>query len=53
MDIGILNVVTYVPLVGALWILFFLDEQRNIRWGATFFEPRSSSGSFGGPTSSV
>ncbi|HJT16607.1 MAG TPA: NADH-quinone oxidoreductase subunit M, partial [Thermoanaerobaculia bacterium] len=37
MDIGILNVVTYVPLVGALWILFFFDDPRNIRWGATFF----------------
>src|SRR6266550_1229680 len=37
MDIGILNVVTYVPLVGALWILFFFDDPKNIRYGATFF----------------
>src|SRR6266542_5509833 len=37
MDIGILNVVTYVPLLGALWILFFLDDPKNIRYGATFF----------------
>src|SRR5437588_10246818 len=37
MDIGILNVVTYVPLVGALWILFFFNDPKNIRYGATFF----------------
>jgi NADH-quinone oxidoreductase subunit M len=37
MDIGILNVVTYVPLLGALWILFFFDDPKNIRYGATFF----------------
>src|SRR5712691_705183 len=37
MDIGILNVVTYVPLLGAMWILFFFQDPKNIRYGATFF----------------
>src|SRR5256714_6957271 len=36
MDIGILNVVTYLPLLGAAFILFFLDEPKKIRYAATF-----------------
>ena len=36
---GILNVITYIPLVGALAILFFApkDNPRMIRWAATVF----------------
>src|SRR3984893_1157452 len=35
MDIGILNVVTYLPLLGAAFILFFLNDPRKIRYAAT------------------
>src|SRR5438876_3457262 len=37
MDIGILNVVTYLPLIGALVILFFVRGGRAIRMTATIF----------------
>src|SRR5438093_1766177 len=35
MDIGILNVVTYLPLLGAAFILFFLSDPRKILYFAT------------------
>src|SRR6266571_7855686 len=35
MDIGILNVVTYLPLLGAAFILFFLSDPKKIRYAAT------------------
>jgi len=35
MDIGILNVVTYLPLLGAAFILFFFSDPKNIRYAAT------------------
>ncbi len=35
MDIGILNVVTYLPLLGAAFILFFLSDPKKIRYFAT------------------
>ena len=35
---GILNIVTYIPLVGAILLLFFpKDNGRAIRWGAAVF----------------
>ena len=37
---GILNIVTYIPLVGAVLLLFFpKDNGRAIRWGAAGREP--------------
>ena len=35
MDIGILNVVTYLPLLGAAFILFFFTDPKKIRYFAT------------------
>jgi NADH-quinone oxidoreductase subunit M len=35
MDIGILNVVTYLPLLGAAFILFFVSDPKKIRYSAT------------------
>src|ERR1700736_4704525 len=35
MDIGILNVVTYLPLLGAAFILFFFNDPKKIRYFAT------------------
>src|SRR5437773_9921529 len=35
MDIGILNVVTYLPLLGAAFILFFFTDPRKIRYFAS------------------
>ena len=35
MDIGILNVVTYLPLLGAAFILFFFSDPKKIRYAAT------------------
>ncbi|MDQ6800202.1 MAG: NADH-quinone oxidoreductase subunit M [Acidobacteriota bacterium] len=35
MDIGILNVVTYLPLLGAAFILFFFSDPKKIRYFAT------------------
>jgi NADH-quinone oxidoreductase subunit M len=36
--VGILNIVTYIPLAGAIALLFFpKNNAAAIRWGATFF----------------
>src|SRR5712692_1740938 len=35
MDIGILNVVTYLPLLGAAFILLFFSDPKKIRYAAT------------------
>src|SRR5438067_1538235 len=37
MDIGILNIDTYLPLLGAAFILFFLGDPKKIRYTATIF----------------
>jgi len=37
MDIGILNIVTYLPLLGAAVILFFFSDPKKIRYSATLF----------------